>query len=100
MITHRNLPPTEEIIFTEQSPAALINELKQKAGKTVWICGGAAVVQQLMEAGLIDDFYISVIPTILGSGIRLFGTHPEEIKLKLLHTQSYNGIVDLVYTHR
>ena len=43
---------------------------------------------------------ISVIPTVLGSGIRLFGTTPEEIKLKLISTQNYNGIVELIYTRR
>lgn len=41
-----------------------------------------------------------VIPTILGSGIRLFGTTPDEIKLKLISTQTYNGIVELIYTRR
>lgn len=34
-----------------------------------------------MQADLIDEYYISVIPTILGSGIRLFGKIPKEIKM-------------------
>ena len=33
-------------------------------------------VQQLVKADLIDEYYISVIPTILGSGIRLL-KHPQ-----------------------
>ena len=53
-----------------------------------------------MQADLIDEYYISVIPTILGSGIRLFGKIPKEIKLELVHTQTYNGITDLVYKRR
>ena len=57
-------------------------------------------VQQLVKADLIDEYYISVIPTILGSGIRLFETSPREIKLKLIHTQTYNGITDLNYIRR
>nr|WP_235713694.1 hypothetical protein [Amedibacillus dolichus] len=49
---------------------------------------------------MIDCYYITVIPTILGSGIRLFGETDHEIKLKLLKTQSYNGMTDLIYTKR
>ena len=50
---------------------------------------------------MIDCYYITVIPTLLGSGIRLFDNGAaEEIKLKLIKTQSYNGMTDLVYIRR
>ena len=100
VITHRKLYATENIIFMQRNPCDIVNELKQTHGKNIWICGGANIIQQLIEADLIDEYYISVIPTILGSGIHLFGTVPSEIKLKLVHTQTYNGITDLVYSHR
>lgn len=46
------------------------------------------------------EIYITVIPTLLGSGIRLFENGKYEMKLRLLNTQSYNGMVDLIYTRR
>ena len=49
---------------------------------------------------LIDEFHISIIPTILGNGIRLFEEHNKEIKLELINTRNYNGIVDLQYKCR
>ena len=52
---------------------------------------------QLRGKGLIDEYYISVIPTLLGDGIRLFEDKSTEQKLELVSTQNYNGIVDLVY---
>lgn len=58
------------------------------------------MVQQLAGEDLIDQYYISVIPTLLGSGIRLFGEVQKEIKLRLVKTQVYNGITDLVYERR
>ncbi|MDO5550432.1 MAG: dihydrofolate reductase family protein [Lachnospiraceae bacterium] len=100
VVTHRELPSTEQIIFTKEDPCALVKKLKQEPGKDIWICGGSKVIQQLMEEDLIDRYYISVIPTILGDGIRLFGTMEKEIKLQLIKTQTYNGITDLVYQHR
>ncbi|WP_331682763.1 hypothetical protein [Blautia sp.] len=50
---------------------------------------------------MIDQYYITVIPTILGSGIRLFeNVNGKEIPLKLIKTQSYNGMTDLIYIRR
>lgn len=100
VITHRKLPSTNKIIFTEKAPCDVVDELKQKQGKNIWICGGANMIQQLVEKDFIDEYYISVIPTILGSGISLFGNTSKEMKLKLVHTQTYNGITDLVYIRR
>lgn len=100
VLTHRNLPPIKEIEFVEEDVCKLVRGLKETSPKDIWICGGAAVVWPLIKEDLIDRYYISVIPTILGSGIRLFEGGCSEIKLKLTETQKYNGIVDLVYERR
>lgn len=50
-----------------------------------------------MEQDNIDEYYISVIPTILGEGTRLFGKVLNEMRLHLKKAQHYNGIVELVY---
>lgn len=100
VITHHQMASSAQICFTDENPAALLKQLKSVDGKNIWICGGANLVQQLMRDELIDQYYISVIPAILGSGIRLFENVPKEIKLKLLKTQTYNGITDLIYARR
>jgi len=100
VMTHTPKKSTDRIRFTDECPCQLVNRLKNKIGKNIWICGGASIVKQLMQADLIDQYYINVIPTILGNGIRLFDTFEREIKLKLIKTRSYNGITDLVYERR
>lgn len=100
VLTHKDIPSTEQIRFTDKSPRDLLEQLKSEEGKHIWICGGANLVQQLMQDDLIDQYYISVIPTLLGSGIRLFENTEKEIKLRLLKTQTYNGIIDLIYERR
>lgn len=97
IFTHRELDSTEKIRFVKESPGELIRSLKQQDGKDIWICGGADIVQQLMREDLIDRFHISVIPVILGDGIRLFGTMEKDVKLRLVKTESYNGISELIY---
>ena len=59
-----------------------------------------SLVKLILSEDVIDCYYITVIPTILGSGIRLFEKTDHEIKLRLLKTQSYNGMTDLIYTKR
>lgn len=100
VITHRKLFPTENIKFVQDNPCRVIEQLKSEEGKAIWICGGASIIHPLMQGGLIDEYYISIIPTILGSGIRLFEEIQSEIKLKLVRIQSYNGITELVYVRR
>ena len=100
VITHNEHASSEKIRFTNINPADLVKTLKQEDGKDVWICGGANVVQQLVNEDLIDCYHITVIPTLLGSGIRLFDNTKHEIELRLLNTQSYNGMTDLIYARR
>lgn len=58
------------------------------------------VITELSPDGMIDRFYISVIPVLLGAGIRLFGELPEALELRLMDARSYNGIVELRYEKR
>ncbi|MCI8341671.1 MAG: dihydrofolate reductase [Firmicutes bacterium] len=97
VFTHKNVLSEEKIIFTNENPCHVVKRLMNKNGKNIWICGGANVVHQLMLENLIDVYHISIIPTVLGSGIRLFGNFENELKLRLIKTESYDGITDLVY---
>lgn len=100
VITHREYPSTANITFTATDPCTLVNDLKQKEGKDIWICGGADLIRQLMQENLIDRYYISIIPTILGGGISLFPPAAQERKLRLVTTKSSNGITELIYERR
>lgn len=100
VITHKKCRSSERVRFTSEKPATLLKQLKTETGKGIWICGGANLIKQLVDEDLIDRYHISVIPTILGDGIRLFGSAQKEIKLKLCRTQTYNGITDLIYLRR
>lgn len=100
VITHKEHISSEKIRFVSTNPVNLIEKLKIENGKGIWICGGANIVQQLVNKDLIDCYYITVIPTLLGSGIRLFENVENQIELKLTDTQAYNGMVELIYARR
>lgn len=87
----------KNIIFTGGRLQDVINDLKSREGGSIWICGGAQVVNQLVEDNLIDKYWITVMPVILGAGVTLFHDNQQEIPLKLLSVKQYNSMVDLVY---
>lgn len=96
VMTHRTPPQTkEDIRFVDQDVCELTADLKRRPGKGIWICGGAGVIRPLLQERMIDRLHISVIPVLLGDGIPLFGG--VEQKLRLLRSQSCNGITHLVY---
>ena len=100
IITHHPLPSGKEIQFTSEDPCSLVRRLRCQPGKSIWICGGASVISSLLAQSLIDIWQISIIPTLLGDGIRLFENGFPPIPLQLAKTRCINGIAELTYERR
>lgn len=100
VITHREIPDKENIRFVNEDVSTLVKSLTKGTGKDIWICGGASIIQPLIRDNLIDLYYISIIPVILGNGIRLFERADAGLALKLIKSHSYNGITDVIYERR
>jgi dihydrofolate reductase len=103
VLTHRNMISRRGIEFIDGDVATLINRIRLNdvnEGKDIWLCGGADVVHEFMEKDLIDRYHITVIPTILGDGIRLFNKMDNSVLLKHISNDAINGMVDIVYDRR
>ena len=62
--------------FVTNGIESALEQARAAAGdKDVAIAGGANVVQQYLEAGLVDEFQVHVAPVLLGGGTRLFADH-------------------------
>jgi dihydrofolate reductase len=60
-----------------------IRKAKEAAGEKSVGVGGAKTTQQGLEAGLVDELHIHLVPLLLGKGVRLFeqvGGRPIELK--------------------
>lgn len=90
----------EGIHFTSENPCDLIRRIRAEEGKSIWICGGAQVVRQLTQADLIDQYHISLIPVLLGSGLRLFDRTGRQIPLKLIKAKNDGEITELIYNRQ
>jgi len=78
VLTHHEREPleleggTSFIFVTDGIESALAQAKEAAGGKDVAIGGGAAVIQQYLAAGLVDEMLLNVVPILLGSGARLF----------------------------
>lgn len=64
---------TTTFYFINDGIESALEKAKQSAkGKDIRIQGGADTIQQYLNAGLIDEFFIHIAPVFLGSGTRLF----------------------------
>lgn len=92
------VPPTQranEEFFTGDAKQ-LHAKLKSEGVRRAYVDGGK-VIQQFLDADLIDDLTISVVPLRLGAGLPLFGTGTERL-FKLTGAQPYkDGLVQLRY---
>lgn len=78
VLTHEKREPwvqkgtTTFYFINDGIESALEKARKSANGKDIRIQGGANTIQQFLNAGLIDEFFIHIAPVFLGRGIRLF----------------------------
>jgi dihydrofolate reductase len=74
IVTHRPEDEPEQGGFTfVEGVEEAVERAKAAAGdKDVHVMGGADVIRQALDAGLVDELTIIVAPVILGGGKRLF----------------------------
>jgi len=70
--------------FVTDGIAAALEQARAAAGdKDVSLAGGADVVQQYLNAGLLDELQVHLAPVFLGGGVRLFDRiGPDPIELE------------------
>jgi dihydrofolate reductase len=65
--------------FVDGDPATVLAQAREAAqGKDVRLGGGADVIRQFLDAGLVDTLHVAVSPVKLGSGARLWES-PDEL---------------------
>jgi dihydrofolate reductase len=70
---------------TDETALQLVERLKDEGVKELAVCGGASVYAQFMEAGLVDEIYLTIMPKVFGTGVPLFGTQ-QDADLELLES--------------
>ena len=75
-----------------------INKLKNQDGEDVLVYGGASFDSSLIKEKLIDEFYLLVVPIVIGNGKTIFRDLKEIQKLTLIESKVFDcGLVLLHY---
>ncbi len=92
-------PSGSGVTFTHEDIAKVLQMAKQMTDKDIWIEGGANVAQQFINRGLVDEIILTVVPVILGDGIRLFDNIHKRLGLSLTDVKRFDkGLVQLIYS--
>jgi dihydrofolate reductase len=107
VLTHHPREPLEleggtSFTFVTDGIEAALERARQAAGgKDVSLAGGANAAQQYLGAGLVDEMEISLVPTLLGSGERLFDSVGDNLRgLDLVRTVAAPKATHLKFAKR
>ncbi|HEY2202573.1 MAG TPA: dihydrofolate reductase family protein [Solirubrobacteraceae bacterium] len=84
--------------FITDGIESALEQARQAAGdRDISLAGGAYVAQQYLAAGLVDEFTLSVVPVLLGSGTRLLENLGADLKLAQADIVQAPGVTHLGY---
>jgi dihydrofolate reductase len=107
VLTHHARTPLEleggtTFTFVTDGIEAALDLARRAAGRRdVSLAGGAKAVQQYLTAGLVDEMEINLVPTLLGSGERLFDGVGDELHgLTLVRTVATPRVTHFKFARR
>jgi len=102
VLTHRELGRAREAVeFHAGDLTQFVQERLRPAFRRIWIVGGGAVAGECLRLGLADEVLYSIVPILIGDGIRFFEQLDRDVALHLADVKPFtNGIVDLRYEVR
>lgn len=77
----------EGIEVTCESPQELIARLERDGHTRLAVCGGRAIYDMFLQAGVVDELYLTIEPIIFGTGLPLTSA---KLNLELLSSEHLN----------
>ena len=102
IVTH-SAPPDwsgkdSPFIFVRDGVAAAIAQATALAGAKNVVISTASILQQALNAGLVDEIHLDLVPVLLGSGVRLLDNiEPAKIQMEILRVVEAPGVTHLSY---
>lgn len=95
----KKMKPDARVEFISDGIALAKRLQRQKSKKNIWILGGGQVVGLFLNAHLIDELRVFVVPKLIGKGIPLFQGIKKDISLQLMKTHAFpEGLVEMRYS--
>ncbi|NVO58088.1 dihydrofolate reductase family protein [Rhodobacteraceae bacterium B1Z28] len=90
----------DKLEVSDKAPADLMKNFDARGFNRVYVDGGA-IIRSFLKAGMVEDMRITLVPILIGDGIRLFGETQGDVDLELVSVNNFpSGLVDLEYKLR
>jgi dihydrofolate reductase len=90
----------EKVTILSMDPEALLSHLSTMGYSTIYIDGGK-VIQSFLKGDLVNELIVSKVPTLIGSGIPLFGYLDHDLEFNHIRTDvCSNGLVRSYYERK
>ncbi len=102
VLTHRELPRTRDTVeFHSGDLADFVKTRLRPSFGSIWFVGGGTLCGECLRLGLADEVRYSILPVLIGDGIRFFDRLDRDVALHLSEIKAYkNGMVALRYDVR
>jgi dihydrofolate reductase len=103
VVTHRARPTlvkeggTTFTFVTDGIKSALAQAKAAAGDQNVSIAGGADIIQQVLQVGLLNEIQLHLIPVLLGDGVRLFDRGADQIELETTRVMASPGVTHLKF---
>ena len=99
VLTRRTLRRTRDTVeFCSGDLASFVNGRLRRTFPDIWFVGGGQVSGECLRLGLADEVRYSILPILIGDGIRFFERLDGDVALHLLEVRAYkSGLVELRY---
>jgi dihydrofolate reductase len=103
VVTHHPRLPLEcrggtTFTFVTDGLEPAVAQARDAAGeRDIAIAGGASIARQCLAAGLLDEIRLSVVPVLLGRGVRLFDEPHPSLELEQTSVVEAPGVVHATY---
>jgi len=102
VLTSRKLPRTRNSVeFYSGDLAQFVNGRLRPSFRSIWFVGGGVVSGECLRLGLAEEVRYSLLPILIGDGIRFFERLEADVALHLTEVKAYqSGTVALRYEVR
>ena len=105
VITHAapDAPPPDSVYtFVTDGVEAAVEQARAAAGeRDIRIMGGAVIGQQCLDAGLVDEIVVHLVPVLLKDGLPMFANlAPNQIELDIVEVVEADDVTHLRYRVR
>ena len=105
VLTHHPREPlrlsdTTFTFVTDGIESALAQARNAAGDRDVFLGGGAAMINEYLAAGLVDELELHVVPILLGGGARLFEGVGPDVKLEQIRAIEAPGVTHVKYRVR